>query len=287
MSPAHAPDVAAPLDLHEWLSFDDPDEARTWTFDVTFLLSRWSCIFGRGCRGVLPEDATHLVQGCCSYGAHFSDEDDRERVEAVVATLAPDEWQHRAAGRRRGATYLEPGGSWQTRLHDGACILLNRPGFPAGAGCALHVAAERRGLHHAETKPDVCWQLPLRRVDSTDELGHVTSTLREWKRRDWGEGGEDFAWWCTEADDAFGGDGTVLATMRREIELLCGAHIYELLLEALSRRCATTTVLPHPAVRARPSGASRQPSAGVTSSPSDPAGRRRASSGTKGSTDSR
>ncbi|MDQ3384445.1 MAG: hypothetical protein M3503_00295 [Actinomycetota bacterium] len=273
--------TAAPLDLHEWLSFEDPDEARTWTFDVTFLLSRWTCIFGRGCRGVLPEDATHLVQGCCSHGAHFTDEADRDRVEAFVATLAADEWQHRTVGRRRGTTFLEPGGSWQTRLHDGACILLNRPGFPAGAGCALHVAAERRGLHHAETKPEVCWQLPLRRVDSTDELGHVTSTLREWKRRDWGEGGEDFAWWCTESDEAFGGEGTVLATMRREIELMCGAHVYELLLEALSRRCATTTVLPHPAVRTRRSPGARQPpAAGSSSSPSGPAGSRRASSGT-------
>ena len=32
-------------------------------------------------------------------------------------------------------------------------------------------------------KPEICWQLPLRRLDSTDELGHVTTTLREWKRR--------------------------------------------------------------------------------------------------------
>lgn len=243
---------AAPLDLHEWVSFEDPEEARTWTFDVTFLLSRWTCIFGRGCKGVLAEDATALAQGCCSHGAHFSDDADRERVEEVVATLGAEEWQHRRTGRRLGATVQDASGSWQTRLHDGACVLLNRPGFAGGPGCALHVAAARRGVHHSATKPDVCWQLPLRRVDSTDELGHVTSTLREWKRRDWGDGGEDFAWWCTESGDAFAaGDGgpTVLATMRPEIEAMVGSAVYLLLLDALAERCGSTTVVPHPAVR--------------------------------------
>jgi hypothetical protein len=33
---------------HEWLSFEDPEEERTWVFDVTFMLSHWGCIFGRG-----------------------------------------------------------------------------------------------------------------------------------------------------------------------------------------------------------------------------------------------
>ena len=250
MTPAGPDPATAPLDLHEWLSFEDPEEARTWTFDVTFLLSRWACVFGRGCKGVLPDDASDLAQGCCSHGAHFSDDEDRRRVEAVAATLGPDEWQHRGVGRRRGVAVQDDAGSWQTRLHDGACVLLNRPGFAAGPGCALHVAAARRGVHHAETKPDVCWQLPLRRVDSTDELGHVTSTLREWKRRDWGEGGEDFHWWCTESPDAFGGGGpTVLASMRPEIEAMVGTSVYQLLLEALAARCASTTVVAHPAVR--------------------------------------
>lgn len=243
--------IPTPVDLHEWLSFEDPSEARTWTFDLTFLLSRWTCIFGRGCKGVHGTDATGLSQGCCTHGAHFSDDGDRARVEALVETLGPDEWQHRAVGRRRGVSAREAGGSWRTRLHDGACILLNRPGFAAGAGCALHVAAEHRGLHHHETKPDVCWQLPLRRIDSADELGHVTSTVREWKRRDWGEGGQDFHWWCTEADDAFVGTQTVLATMRPELEAMVGAPIYALLLDALTDRLSSTTVVPHPAVRRR------------------------------------
>ena len=48
---------------HEWISFEDPEEERTWTFDVTFMLSHWGCIFGRGCQGVLTEAAPELGAG--------------------------------------------------------------------------------------------------------------------------------------------------------------------------------------------------------------------------------
>ena len=98
----------------------------------------------------------------------------------------------------------------------------------------------------------MCWQLPLRRVDSTDEVGHVTSTVREWKRRDWGDGGEEFAWWCTESPDAFvdaGSEGTVLHTMEDELVEMIGQDIHGRLLTALAERCSTTTPLPHPALR--------------------------------------
>jgi hypothetical protein len=33
-----------PLDLHEWISFEDRKERRTWVFDATFLRSNWQCI---------------------------------------------------------------------------------------------------------------------------------------------------------------------------------------------------------------------------------------------------
>ena len=34
-------------DAHEWYSVDDPD-GTTWLFDITFLASSWTCIWGRG-----------------------------------------------------------------------------------------------------------------------------------------------------------------------------------------------------------------------------------------------
>ena len=234
-----------PVDRHEWLSFEDPVEDRTWLFDLTFLLSRWTCIFGRGCQGVLTEPAPELVHGCCSYGAHFTDDADRDRTAAAAAQLSDDEWQFADVGRREGVIQKQDG-AWTTLLHEDACVFLNRPGFPAGAGCALHVAALNRGMRHMDLKPEVCWQLPLRRHDATDEVGHVTSTVREWKRRDWSEGGFEFAWWCTDAPDAFVGDRTVLASMADELVAMIGQPVYELLLAAVAER--TARPLPHPAV---------------------------------------
>ncbi|MGH9020470.1 MAG: hypothetical protein ACRDV0_05565, partial [Acidimicrobiales bacterium] len=84
-----------PPDAHEWFSFDDPKRQRTWMFDVTFLESNWTCIFGNGCQGVLTGPTPELAQGCCSYGAHLTGPDDVERVETAAATLLPSQWQFR------------------------------------------------------------------------------------------------------------------------------------------------------------------------------------------------
>jgi hypothetical protein len=234
------------LDVHEWISFEDDHERRTWVFDATFLRSSWTCIFGAGCKGVLDGDATELFQGCCSYGAHFIDDEDVRVVTEAAGRLTPDQWQFHRTGRRGG--YLESeDDATVTRLVDGACIFLNRPGFARGPGCALHVAALDAGERPLDWKPDVCWQLPLRLHDSTDEHGYVTSTLREWKRRDWGPGGDEFHWWCTESDDAFVGDDAVYRTLRDEIVEMIGAGVYDRLVALLER--PKWTALPHPAVR--------------------------------------
>ena len=92
----------SPADAHEWVSFEDPTEARTWRFDVTFLLSHWECIYGKGCQGVLTAPAPELVQGCCSYGAHMTGDDDVARVKAAAKTLTNDQWQFAEQGRRGG-----------------------------------------------------------------------------------------------------------------------------------------------------------------------------------------
>ena len=58
--------------------------------DLTWLTSAWTCIFGRGCAGVVegrPDD------GCCSHGAFFTDDDDQTRVTAAVGELTDEDWQ--------------------------------------------------------------------------------------------------------------------------------------------------------------------------------------------------
>jgi hypothetical protein len=241
----------APWDAHEWVSFEDPDEERTWVFDVTFLLSPWTCIFGRGCQGVLTGPAPELLQGCCSYGAHFTDEEDVARVEAAADTLSEDDWQFRSQGRRRGVVKTNRAGDTVTRMVQGACIFLNRPDFAGGPGCALHMAAVRRGQLPMALKPNVCWQLPLRREDVEDGAGHVTSTVRQWDRKDWGAGGFEFHWWCTEAPEAFTGKEAVYVHMRHELIGLAGEKVYAMVAEYLDARRGRGTLLPHPTLRRR------------------------------------
>ena len=99
-----------------------------------------------------------------------------------------------------------------------------------------------------DLKPEVCWQLPLRFENHTDEVGHTTYTLREWKRRDWGEGGLEFHWWCTESPEAFIDPEAVIDTLRDEIVGLVGQPVYAQLQERIGQRPVTSWV-PHPAVR--------------------------------------
>jgi hypothetical protein len=233
----------------EWVSFEDSSEERTWVFDVTFLLSSWECLFGRGCQGVLTGPSAELAQGCCSYGAHFTDEADIARVEAAAATLGPDQWQFRSQGRRRGVVKTDPSGARVTRMVEGACVFLNRPGFPGGPGCALHRAALERGQRPMDLKPDVCWQLPLRREDRGPEGGHVTSTVSEWRRADWGAGGAEFHWWCTEDPTAFRSGVPVYRSLADELVGLVGQEVYERLAAYLDARSGASVPLPHPAVR--------------------------------------
>ncbi len=244
-------------DIHEMVSFDDPNEARTWVFDVTFLVSNYSCIFGNGCKGVYAEDATELSQGCCTHGAHIVDKADREKLVTFAGRLTDEQWQFRSVALEREASFAKQiskkndEGVHVTRVHDGACIFLNRPGFDGGAGCALHRAALEAGERPLDWKPEVCWQLPLRRLDDSDPYGHITSTIREWKRRDWGEGGDDFHWWCTDSSEAFVEKRPVWQTMGDEIEAMTGPAVYAKLAAFLRARSkqSNVTFLPHPKSR--------------------------------------
>lgn len=238
----------------EWLSFDD-DDGTVWMFDASFLLSGWTCIFGDGCQGVLDGDATEMEQGCCSYGAHFADRDDREVVKRAAKRLDASIWQFAAETKAAGGPITRnDDGAWVTRQIDDACCFLNRPDFEGGAGCALHVGALRDGERPMDWKPDVCWQVPLRLVSTTDENGFVTNTLRDWKRRDWGEGGEDFHWWCTESHTAFVAREPVYITMRDEIIELVGEVPYQWFVDAVEAEGAPAVSSHAAVVRGRSLG---------------------------------
>ncbi|WP_434098126.1 hypothetical protein [Streptomyces sparsogenes] len=235
-----------------WVEFPDPaDDEQVFRCDLTWLTSRWTCVFGQGCHGI---QAGRASDGCCTLGAHFSDEDDEERVGRHVARLTPDLWQFHDVGHATGWTQTgDEDDERQTRRYEGSCIFQNRPGFKGGAGCALHILALKEGREPLETKPDVCWQLPIRRsyawIDRPDETRVLQITIAEYDRRGWGPGGHDLHWWCTSATSAHGGGEPVYVSYRAELTELMGKEGYDRLAELCEQRLASALplVAPHPA----------------------------------------
>jgi hypothetical protein len=195
----------------------------TWRFDTEFLRSRWTCIWGRGCLGILNEPAEHLQQGCCSIGAELADEDEAMLISAMAALLDRSVFE-RAEDAATGGIFND--GKTNTRVVDGACIFLNRPGFDGGAGCALHLAALRRDESPIDWKPSVCWQLPVRVDWTPDGQDREIATVRAWSRADWGDEGADMAWCCTEGDRAYVGDRPVVESLEDVLIAVVGQPVY-------------------------------------------------------------
>lgn len=226
-----------PISARHWISFDDSDGSR-WLFDATFLLSGWDCVYGRGCKGIVESETVGAVQGCCSYGAHMTDRDDRQVVVAAAARLRPDQWQNRALIAVEDDLFeTNDDGDEVTARIDGACVFLNGPDWPTGSGCALHFGCVEAGESSVDWKPEVCWQLPLRLEELTDENDRSTYLLRPWDTQDWGPEGESFDWWCTADRHAYHSPEPVYVHMRAELIALVGSAIFERMsaeLEALA-----------------------------------------------------
>ncbi|MCB0978663.1 MAG: hypothetical protein KDB02_14520 [Acidimicrobiales bacterium] len=201
------------------------DDEVTWRFDVGFLRSNWTCTWGRGCLGILDHAAPELKQGCCSVGAQIDGDEEARRVAGLAATLEPQRFQFHETATVDGI-YEKREGAPNTRIVDGACIFLNRPGFEGGEGCALHLAALADGESPIDWKPSVCWQLPVK-VDWSDrgdggEVAHV----RAWTRADWGDDGDPMYWCCTTDEGAYVGDRPVVESLAEELEAIVGTEVY-------------------------------------------------------------
>jgi len=195
-----------------------------WRVDTSFLASSWTCIWGRGCLGILPEPAEAQQLGCCSLGADLGDEDEARLISAMAAMVEPGRFQHHDEAAAGGIFADER--RLDTRVVDGACIFLNRPGFAGGAGCALHLAALDAGESPLDWKPSVCWQLPVKVDWEEREDGGEVATVRGWTRDDWGAQGETMAWCCTEGERAYVGDRPVVESMAEELTAVLGEPVY-------------------------------------------------------------
>ena len=225
----------------EWVTLRDPaDDHRRYTFDVSFLLSDYTCIYGAGCPSVYPDEREAAI-GCCLHGAYLTDEDDGDALtRTAVDELDTTLMQHHAAAVSDGVLQTDDDGEVLTRTIDDACIFLNRGGFDGGIGCALHHLANARGEHHLTYKPVVCWQVPLHR-DIVEEVANdgatlETHTIAAFERGHWGDGGSEFGWWCLDDDRAFVGRSPVYRSMQVELRRMVGDEVYAELAAYLDRR---------------------------------------------------
>ena len=221
-----------------YVEFADPaDDGQVFRCDLTWLTSAYMCIFGQGCQGIYA-DAPDV--GCCTLGAHFADRDDEKRVAGFVAQLTPDDWQLHPGRTVRRSDWIETDDDGERKTLavevDGqqACVFHNRTDFTSplggGAGCALHGLALRQGRNPLETKPDVCWQLPIRRqyrtVERQDGTSYTEVSIGEYDRRGWGPGGHDLDWYCSGNTEAHVALEPVFVTHEAELVELMGREAY-------------------------------------------------------------
>lgn len=242
----------------QWLEFTDPeDELHQFTIDLTWLESHYSCAFGTPhCLGI---DSANPAVGCCTHGAFLSDETDRDQLYDAVAEMPAKYWQLRPAGTdeylaAQDPTELEPWLVWdeldnddgepepalKTVVVNQACIFANRPGWPTGAGCAIHQWALAEGKDLTVVKPEVCWQLPLRRLEAYEDRGDgveiLRTTITEYQRRGWGGGGEDFDWYCTTAPGCHAGTTPLWQSCEHELRALVGDSGYAIIAQHCESR---------------------------------------------------
>jgi hypothetical protein len=229
----------------EWLTFSMPDDPdRQYRVNVSFLLSNYTCIYGCGCQGLLNR-RVDPAGACCERGVTFIDDDDFAHVSRMVEDLTEEDCDNLVHVRARGWYQMSKSGRpYKTRKVGGACIFANRGDGPAGKpGCAFHHSAARQGKHPSETKPFICWSLPLNFSEEEPEEpgGPTTKIVSAFTADAWGGTNDDeepdgrghMGFWCIDTPDAYRGARPVYRSMEVELRKELGDAVYERLVELL------------------------------------------------------
>ena len=220
----------------EWVEFVNPENPNEiFKCDLTWLTSYWNCIFGQGCQGIDKDLSDH---GCCSDGAYYYDKEDEERVTTAAKRLPRSMWQNFDVARKNGKfniTELGLDKDRKTKKINKTCIFFNESDFNNKYfGCALHHLALAEDKHFVDTKPDICWQLPLRRSwesRSTGDKKYDVIVIGEYTREAWGEGGADMDWYCSSNSEAHNGAEPVYLSHKTELIKLMNESAYKKLTE--------------------------------------------------------
>ena len=240
----------APNFVRDWVEFENPaNPEEIFKCDLTWLTSYWQCIYGNGCCGI---DADKPDAGCCSDGAYYTGKEDEKRVFEAAKKLTRADWQFydqarpKKVGGKLQITEIGLDKDRKTKKIKDSCIFLNRvgyeaPGYTGSFGCALHHLALKEQVHFVDTKPDICWQLPIRRSWETREYGNEEITvvvIGEYTRTAWGEGGADFDWYCTSNSEAHVGRVPVYKSSEVELTKMMGRKGYAELVKLCDSRMA-------------------------------------------------
>ena len=236
--------------VRDWVEFENPaNPEEIFKCDLTWLTSYWQCIYGNGCCGI---DADKPDAGCCSDGAYYTGKEDEKRVFEAAKKLTRADWQFydqarpKKVGGKLQITEIGLDKDRKTKKTKDSCIFLNRvgyeaPGYTGSFGCALHHLALKEQVHFVDTKPDICWQLPIRRSWETREYGDEEITvvvIGEYTRTAWGEGGADFDWYCTSNSEAHVGRVPVYQSSEVELTKMMGPKGYAELVKLCDSRMA-------------------------------------------------
>lgn len=222
----------------DWIEFKLGGD--TYRINVSFMLSNYTCIFGRGCPSVLLKGA-NSDGGCCQIGVSIADEDEFFRVDKYVQMLTEEDADNIAEIRRRWHRPPEDNNDFKnTRVIDGLCIMSNRVGGATGKpGCAFRALSTRLGVSHMDVEPDICWQLPMAVTNEEYEDGTTTWTVDATAGSVWansryvGAPIHSAGWFCTETPDAYVGTEAVYIAFMGELLKLLGEPGYWAMVDCL------------------------------------------------------
>lgn len=234
----------------DWIEMAHPVTDDIWRFDVDFLLSSYSCIFGQ-CPGAWDANPVPEHSGCCAHGAWLHEEETTDYFQQYVDRLQPQFTENIKEIRKVWFVKHGKGNDTvRTRMVNNACIFFNQGKTPnTPIGCALHAEALRQGEDWRDWKPEICWQLPL--VVNNNDDG--VTVLTAWDRDDnggWGKQGDGAeGYWCVDDPNAYNKTRLpVYITMSNEIARLIGKEFYDALKiqldERLRQRMATGSHAP-------------------------------------------
>lgn len=243
----------------DWLQFQDPDRANImWNINMTFMVSGWECLYGRGCPGHFGITDRYITPdlGCCTDSFYIEDEEDEKRIAQRITELTDADWDKdlRQYVEKHGWKYNISKEETKGKVFQGGCVFANRIGGSSGKpGCAFLALANRLGeevsdatdeghVSHTKFMPNVCHTLPFKTLWDMEDEDHQVVTIDAWDAGRWTEGDpyadneEWMMWWCVDSPEAYGNKTPLYVRMKDTLVQTMGENAYNLMCGLIKER---------------------------------------------------